>query len=1748
MASYDPTLLNIDPYFDDYDENKKFLRVLFRPGYAVQARELTQLQSILQNQISRLGDHIFEDGAKIIGGDQSVQNCSYIRVVKGSSLDQIGGYDISQIKTDGGTTENVSARVVHFERTPTSTVDNYDLLYVNFLQGNTFEPGGTFASSFVGGTAAGEIAPVSEDTTDATVVNGVQGRSKVITTSPGIFYTDGFFVKTDKQSSSIYGFTGDGVRFFDNPSGSVGFSIRRSVATEGDDGTLRDPASGSYNYNAPGADRYKINLNLGFVSNIATTKNFIELVRFDEGSVIFKTQYTDYAELEKTLARRTFDESGSYTVKPFEIDLREHLNDGNNRGVYTTDRGGDTSKLVSVLQPGKAYLYGYEYETQSPQFIDINKSRTTDSSTLTKIPGAKVGNYFVGFEMDEEGFGPTPDQADGNFTGDRSFFDTLVRDDGFNNIVSGAVRVNLWDSEGSYIGSATIHKFERETDLLSAEVPINHRGGNLNSNYIFRLYVDSFEQSGQRNTTAAFMTPSFITDSTGIGTEGKPALKLIPDTTATSEGQTLRDVPNSGLVFEVPQGKIVKSINQLRYVYHRAKTITVDSTNVATWTLDVATDPNGVHQFFNDSGDEIITNVEDYVLFAIPDGDTTLQVIDNYYQDTAKEPTYTRSPDGKTLTAIIPDSTEGNQYILVAPIVAQDQGSSDDKITAPTIRTKSLTKNNQEFTSDSLLNENANNPLNQDPVWYFELSKFDALKITEMSNAEPGDFLFDDGQRDTRYLNGRLYIKPEKFSTYVTTDPETGSSILNQPFGVTYDYFEHSGSVGPFTVESYAGITYDDIPLFASQSLGKTTSLASCIDFRHSGPVGQQLAGQVIPSDNLISVEESHTFYNSRIDKLVARQSFGDEINFDVIEGVPALRPEAPADRPDSMTLYTLALPPYTHNASDVAVKYIENNRYTMSDIGKVEKRVDDLELYTKLSLIETEIEAADIERSNGSGTGTKVGIVVDTFAGHGLGDVSNSNYACSIDYENSILRPPFNETSHALDTDTLIIGDNLQASSDGIVHSKITGTQALVTQPLSNGSLSVNQFDLINWIGRLELDPPSDQWFSTSVRPVVKVNDLGANDNWKVNNFNNNRGFGTQWNEWSSIWSGIENTDDNLKNIVGERFLEQARVKNSDIFVASRIEKNVSSVTNIASTIEQRKSRLNIRLGTVPDTLKKIVNDKIIDVSVVPFIRSQTITIKSENLKPNTIVIPFFDGDEVSQFCTPNKGALGDPIQTDSFGRITNLKFSIPAKKYLTGEKIFRLTDSSTNTAADAETSAEGVFYAQGVQNTTDTTFSSTRPLVLRRQTVTSEKIVRDVYTREDSLNLSLETQWVDPLSQIFSVSSNLHPNGVFLNDVDLFFSEKSETLPVTIQIRPTVSGYPSASAIIPFSEVTAYPSEVIANTDVPTATKFTFSSPVYLQPGNYSLSVVSNTDDYKLYTGNVGLEDSLTGNIITKDPQMGSVFLPQNTNIAEEELGTVFMCNINRCLFTTSPGNLQVNIADPGTTTNVNLVKILSNELILPSTSITHKLTFGTSQSTFQLPQNLNFNFTERQVISATPSEQEKTIHTVEFRNPASTTITPLLDTKNLSVLSVENVVNNSKAISEDYSTGTRGDNAVARYLTRCIKLQESGDDVRVLLDLNRPTGTSIEVYCRTLPPSTYKEIEEEPFYRLEQISPVLETDNPFEFAETSFRLGSGFNQGAGPQVLGDYTTLQIKVLLFSEDTSKVPQVKDLRVVAMA
>jgi len=87
------------------------------------------------------------------------------------------------------------------------------------------------------------------------------------------------------------------------------------------------------------------------------------LLRLSEGVLQNKVRNTDYSVLEDTFARRTFDESGDYSVRPFDVDIREHLISGTNRGIYTSGTGGLSSKLAVGLSPGKAYVKGYEIET-----------------------------------------------------------------------------------------------------------------------------------------------------------------------------------------------------------------------------------------------------------------------------------------------------------------------------------------------------------------------------------------------------------------------------------------------------------------------------------------------------------------------------------------------------------------------------------------------------------------------------------------------------------------------------------------------------------------------------------------------------------------------------------------------------------------------------------------------------------------------------------------------------------------------------------------------------------------------------------------------------------------------------------------------------------------------------------------------------------------------------------------------------------------------------------------------------------------------------------------------------------------------------------------------------------------------------------------------------------------------------------------------------------------------------------------
>jgi hypothetical protein len=114
---------------------------------------------------------------------------------------------------------------------------------------------------------------------------------------------------------------------------------------------------GSSNVNAPGAHRFKIELTLA-KKTLASTEdsNFFEVMRVENGKIKSQVRTTEYNILEDTLARRTFDESGDYTLNNPDFDVREHLISGTNRGIYTSGNGGDEQNLAVGVAPFKAYV------------------------------------------------------------------------------------------------------------------------------------------------------------------------------------------------------------------------------------------------------------------------------------------------------------------------------------------------------------------------------------------------------------------------------------------------------------------------------------------------------------------------------------------------------------------------------------------------------------------------------------------------------------------------------------------------------------------------------------------------------------------------------------------------------------------------------------------------------------------------------------------------------------------------------------------------------------------------------------------------------------------------------------------------------------------------------------------------------------------------------------------------------------------------------------------------------------------------------------------------------------------------------------------------------------------------------------------------------------------------------------------------------------------------------------------------
>ena len=410
------TDLNVAPYFDDFNEDDNFKKILFRPGFAIQARELTQLQSTLQDQITQQGNHLFKEGDMVIPGQVSLAPHHSLKLVStfsGETIDPSQYFNADSAITVTGGTSGVTARVVGFVA---GTSTDQPLIYINYIA--SAEDG--FESRFIDGEDVIANAGVTHTTSYSSNVasattytstlsatatpeakagsNGpANRRGLAVIINSGVYYIRGYFIKNQAETFVLNDYDTDVTTL-------VGFNIKEEIVTPEIDTSLLDNSTGSNNFAAKGAHRLKISLSLTQLpSDTAPSseimKNFVQLMDLKNGKINTIVNKTKYSELEQTFARRTHDESGDYTVRPFEFKVHESVTINENIGIFTAgDRTDDeqtaaSDQLQLEVSPHKAYIRGHEIERYNTTFITVPKARDFESVNAG-ITVAQLGNFI----------------------------------------------------------------------------------------------------------------------------------------------------------------------------------------------------------------------------------------------------------------------------------------------------------------------------------------------------------------------------------------------------------------------------------------------------------------------------------------------------------------------------------------------------------------------------------------------------------------------------------------------------------------------------------------------------------------------------------------------------------------------------------------------------------------------------------------------------------------------------------------------------------------------------------------------------------------------------------------------------------------------------------------------------------------------------------------------------------------------------------------------------------------------------------------------------------------------------------------------------------------------------------------------------------------------------------------------------------------------------------------------------------
>ena len=1446
------TNLNVDPYYDDFDETKNYHRVLYRPGLAVQGRELIQTQSILQNQIDRFAESIYIEGSVIKGSDYKTEPVSFVRLQDrsaNSSLVVAANFKDLQVR---GATSNVLAVVLDTADGSEAADPDMKTLFVKYIDTGGANTTGnvTFSSSEVINSTTGGFSANVITTTSST------GHGSRMIVSEGIIFAKDHFIRVPEQSIVLSKYNRSGSYF-------VGYNVTESIVDYTSDDTLLDPANGSYNYTAPGANRLKLTATLAkYPINGDTSSNFVKLVEIRGGIPVKNEPKPNYSTVNETLARRHFDTAGSFVVQGMSLRLNEHLNQANNFGKYTSGNGGVSTKLVVEMEPGRAYVKGNEIETLAS--IPVNVLKATDTESLEQVNVTpNYGNYV------------TIHEASGVW--DVNTHKVVSIRNEFSNTISADTFSSSTSLAGAEIGTARVRAVEHISGTKGSAsaryklylYDVNMTGGPFTT--ARSIHVDNSSAS-QANAVADIINSAGVASITE--TDFNKALFPLP----VSDVKTLRD--DGGNVdtnfkflknFDVTIAtdgafSIATGSPDERYTFSGVASDTIAGTNfhvvlngtaASSGTVDTGSIGSGANTItgltnadtkFN-VGDKIVISSQTMTVSSVASSTistvenasgayTTQAIIKKFFPGQVIDMAGVGG-DGsdRQINAVSQTSATFNIHeslgaTVSATVVAELSKADGQEITKAynSGRFVQLTVNQSDGSN------NTTGPWN---LGLSDVHKIQSVRkktgnsaFTTATEGEDvtADFLLGSGQTDNLYKHGSLKLAPNKTAS-------AGDVYL-----VKMDFFTHvtSQGIGYFSVDSYpiddsnvantTAITTQEIPLYRSKTTGETYDLRNTIDIRPRitdtatnttavgsasvNPATSTTIDTVANGLRYLAPNETLTadldFYLPRRD-VVSLSSKGA---LKITSGGSSITPEYPAPPDDHLVLAKLDVSPYPSLSTRVAQQYnrfdqactlapARTERYTMADIGKIRDRLDRVEYFTRLSFLEN--EAANLKFASNTGIDRfKNGAIVDSFSGHNIGNVLDPDYKVSIDKNRGELRPPFSTTNINLDyksanssnvyigppdarltvggTDTFTVGETITAgaASGNVIYqvgrrvylqgvqgtfassstatgadSSSTGTISSVYTPATGklitlkyahkkvveqkyASTSRNAAGLFwNFLAKVTLNPDHDFWVDTVNSPDLQINFDHTNDNIAAMADS----WTTDWGNWTdstgagASWSETSDPTDFKPQILSNTPVGDAQGSLGRVL-------NVAQIGQSVTNTFQKQTRSGIRTSAVPTTTTERLGPKVINTSIIPFMRSRVIQVEGRGFRPNARIYAFFDGVAVSSYITPTNssyvatGTEGANIVTNADGDLY-CKFRIPnddSIRFRTGTKRLRFSDSPTNEHGSGlvTTSGEATYAARGTTETVQDTIISTRSYEIVQESVYDYQTITSSTTNE--------------------------------------------------------------------------------------------------------------------------------------------------------------------------------------------------------------------------------------------------------------------------------------------------------------------------------------------------------------------------------------------------------------------------------